>query len=527
MAGPAKTQLQAFTQFGRAAWQQADSPDVQTIWVLDGVYPQIAQGDRVVVESPAPADGAEPLLIAATIVETGLASVILAPGAPPVLGKATKLTLDKPVVMKRVHFREIHAGELVNPALTELPSESLLGTHLAAGTAEPLDQAGAPSLFAIAGDNDGGALLAGSVSVDARGQALLCGIAIAERAADRLRTPIRYHGNLINVTRGETVHDEILGSADAALPYQTFRLRKKPLTYLPDAAAPRGVAAALEVRVNGVLWAQAETFLAARPGDRVYIVRHDEAGETDIIFGEAARPPTGIDNVVATYRFGAGAASPPPGKLSQLADPLPDISEVIAPLRARGGADAEGPASLRRNAPRSTLTRDRAVSLADYGAIVSAYPGVLASDVQWCWVEAVQRAGVRAWILCEDGDASPDLAKALRKVGDPAIPVRVSAAAPNPHTIVVDVATAPGFAQSAVRKAVRDRLTDRDDGLLGLRRAPIGGAMFRSRIAQAVASVEGALAARKILFDGSDMPAALTFAQGHYPAFSLTIGDIP
>jgi hypothetical protein len=60
--------------------------------------------------------------------------------------------------------------------------------------------------------------------------------------------------NVVEVTHGETVKDEVLGSGDGSA-FQTYRLKQKPLSYLPS-TDPEGVAAVqstLLVTVNGVL----------------------------------------------------------------------------------------------------------------------------------------------------------------------------------------------------------------------------------------------------------------------------------
>ena len=63
------------------------------------------------------------------------------------------------------------------------------------------------------------------------------------------RTTVTIYGNVALATHGETIKDEILGSGDAGLPYQSFELQQSPLTYTP-ADASSGGTSTLEVRVN-------------------------------------------------------------------------------------------------------------------------------------------------------------------------------------------------------------------------------------------------------------------------------------
>ena len=130
---------------------------------------------------------------------------------------------------------------------------------------------------------------------------------------------------------------------------------------------------------------------------QVYIVRENDRGETVVTFdGRRASPlPTGTGNVIATYRFGAGAAAPPAGSITQIAKPVPGLTSVRNPVAAAGGADAEGPDSLRTSAPKSALLLGRAVSIQDMEAVApwrcpacalftSSGAGTAPSSGQWC-----------------------------------------------------------------------------------------------------------------------------------------------
>src|SRR4029453_6836230 len=98
----------------------------------------------------------------------------------------------------------------------------------------------------------------------------------------------------------------------------------------------------------------------------------NDAQEAVVTFGDGttgARLPTGVENITATYRFGAGAAKTPAGALSQLARPVAGLRRVVNPVAAGGGADADQPKDVRRNAPNSALLLGRAVSIPDFEAL--------------------------------------------------------------------------------------------------------------------------------------------------------------
>jgi hypothetical protein len=78
---------------------------------------------------------------------------------------------------------------------------------------------------------------------------------------ESLKTPITVFGNILEVSRGESVFDEVLGNGDPRQLHQAFKLKKKPLTYFFDAAVDDTHArTSLEVRVDGIAWREARSF---------------------------------------------------------------------------------------------------------------------------------------------------------------------------------------------------------------------------------------------------------------------------
>ena len=72
-----------------------------------------------------------------------------------------------------------------------------------------------------------------------------------------------------------------------------------------------------------------------------------------------ARLPAGSGNVLATYRIGSGAAAPPAGTLTVIANPIPGLRALRNPVAAGGGSDPDPPDMIRTYAPRSVLTFNR------------------------------------------------------------------------------------------------------------------------------------------------------------------------
>lgn len=239
------------------------------------------------------------------------------------------------------------------------------------------------------------------------------------------RDTVRICGNVALSTHGETVA-EVLGDGDATRTFQSFRLKSGPLTHV-SARNARGMAPAIELRVNRVRWDLAEDFRAAGPQDRVFTLRIDQDGGTRVVFGDGihgARLPTGQGNVEAIYRRGAGLSGHlEAGQLSLLATRPAGLKGVSNPLPPSGGADAERLDQARRNAPMGVLTLGRAVSLRDYEDFARGFASVAKARADWTFDGfarpiTITVAGQGGAILPESGDDMRNLRAALAAAGE-------------------------------------------------------------------------------------------------------------
>jgi hypothetical protein len=212
-------------------------------------------------------------------------------------------------------------------------------------------------------------------------------------------------GNVVLATHGETVVDEVLGSGDASSSFQSFQLKKSPVTFVPEAGAKNGAANTLEVRVDEVLWQETD-FLYGQGGDRrIYTTQVDDDGTMAVRFGDGqtgARLPTGSSNVLATYRQGIGSdGNVDAGALTTLLDRPVGLKKVENPQEAKGGSDPESLDAARGNAPNTVRTFDRIVSLRDFEDAARAYSGVAKACAAWQW-DGVERA-VLLTVAGDDG----------------------------------------------------------------------------------------------------------------------------
>ncbi len=201
------------------------------------------------------------------------------------------------------------------------------------------------------------------------------------------RHTVKIYANVAQATHGET-KTEILGSGNAAIPFQRFGLKQKPLTYVSSSSAS-GVATTLEVRVDDILWQEVPTFYNRTSEERIYITRAEDDGTTYVQFGNGitgARLSTGIENIVAKYRVGIGLEGDlKENQLSMLMDPQLGVKSVKNPMPTSGAEDPESIDNIRRNAPLTVLSLERIVSVMDFENFTSAFSGIGKARADLLW----------------------------------------------------------------------------------------------------------------------------------------------
>ena len=249
-----------------------------------------------------------------------------------------------------------------------------------------------------------------------------------------VRDTVAINANVVAATHGASVH-EVLGSGDGSAARQRFDLRQSPLTWT-SAPTARGVASSLLLRVNGLAWSERDSFLGAGPDDRVFVTRPNDDGSTRVEFGDGvngARPPSGLENVVADYRKGLGSAgNVEAGRLTLLQVRPLGVQGVTNPVPASGGADADGPEDIRVSAPLGMRTLGRIVSLQDYEDFARAFGGIAKSLATWSWHGQargvfVTVAGIDGADVPAGGPLQANLLAAMADASVPGVPVRVSA----------------------------------------------------------------------------------------------------
>lgn len=317
-----------------------------------------------------------------------------------------------------------------------------------------------------------------------------------------LLPPLRVLTNLLTVSRGQRVPSEILGGGDATVAGQRFTLKKSPLTYLASLSSDRPYRSTLRIWVQGSEWREVDDFYAQPPDARVFVTREDDEAHTTVHFGDGvngARLPSGVGNVVASYRYGSGHEAPGVASLSLILRALPGLQSIRNPVPVAGGEDPDPPSRIRRLGPRSVLTFGRAVSGDDYEVIAAQTPGVAQARAYWTWDVAQQRTLVSLFVG-DDAAAVTTTRLALAKSADPNRPVAVAQATKVRVRLSLTVRVEPDRQPAAVIDAVRSAIADPDLGLLGSAAVRIGGRLYESQVDDRCVEVPGVRAIRSVVF---------------------------
>jgi len=308
------------------------------------------------------------------------------------------------------------------------------------------------------------------------------------------RDTVTIYGNVVRATHGET-RTETLGSGDGSKALQRFTLHQSPLTYLA-APTPAGAESTLQVRVNDILWHEADSLADLGPTDRSYTTETDDASKTTAIFGNGqygTRLPTGVENVKAVYRTGIGKpGNVRAGQITLLATKPLGVKSVVNPQRASGGADRESRDSARRNVPLALLALDRLVSVEDYEDFARTYAGI--GKASAARLSNGRRQLVHLSIVGADNipidknsDLYLNLVQALQQLGDPNLPLQVDLCEVMFIVISAKVRLLPDYALEFVEPKIRAALLD----FFSFERRELGQSVFKSEVFSVIQAVPG------------------------------------
>ncbi len=278
-----------------------------------------------------------------------------------------------------------------------------------------------------------------------------------------VRKTFTVNANVAKATHGESIR-EVLGSGDAAVPFQKFVLKHAPLTFV-SAATPSGTLSTLQIRVNDILWHEVPSLYEREPAERIFITRQDDKGKTTVIFGDGkngSRLPTGQENVVATYRKGIGSKGLlKANQLSQLVSRPLGVKAVTNPHPPLDAQDGERLADARQNATLTMFTLGRAVSLKDYEDFARAFAGIAKS------LATLRRNGLRQEIFLtvagvNGAPVSDELIKKLQaaigQAGVPGVGIRAASFQAKFFRFVAKIQVLPDFLAEKVLQDIEMRV---------------------------------------------------------------------
>lgn len=475
---------------------------------LAGLVRTLKVGDQVVFTYPASGGASQMLATIAAIQDTIWDGTGSTPGQPDPKKPATTLIIPHTqlTIQQSLPFSSgagvtmlyywTEAARLVDQPVATWPNG---GTVLVPATPTRFP-ASANSANVLIADATG-AGVAATATTRSDGSLLVGGLPTPQPT---LQTPLSVMFNTLQMTRGQTVPAEVLGSGDPTQANQSFQLAKSPLTYLRKGNA---VVSTLTITVNRQPWTEVDNFYGQPPDAQVFVSSQDDSAVTTVQFGDGvngARLPAGAGNVVATYRIGSGSVAPPAGTLTVIANPIPGLRALRNPLAAGGGSDPDPPDQIRTYAPRSMLTFGRAVSAADFEAIAASVANGNRVSATWAWDSARQRGAVTIHVAADPTTVS-NVQAALAQAGDPNRPINVVTAQPLAVLVAMELLVSASVAASDVQAGIVAALTDPAQGVFGAAQLGIGQPVFNSQILAACQAVPGVVAIEILLFARADI----------------------
>jgi hypothetical protein len=328
-----------------------------------------------------------------------------------------------------------------------------------------------------------------------------------------VRSSVVVHANVALASHGESV-TQILGSGNAATPFQCFELKQLPLTFRA-AATESGAAPELTVRVDDIAWKDRDTLFGTAPRDQMFTLVADEQGRAFVEFGDGARGarlPSGVNNVRARFRKGLGVSgNVRADSLTQLTTRPLGLKGVSNPRPAEGGTDPESADQARQTMPLTTRTLGRAVSVLDYEDYARAYSGIAKARAEVLHLRSgptvvITIAGPNGTLISADSPIWTNLRDALAANGDPHVAVRLLSYNPSTFRIGLSVKTDLEFETTAVLAGVETALRTYFD----FDARNLGQPIQQSEVIHVVHGVPGVVAMNLELLYGGSQPAAQT-----------------
>lgn len=310
-------------------------------------------------------------------------------------------------------------------------------------------------------------------------------------------------GNVVEITHGESVTENPLGSGDQSQANQVFPLHQKPTTYVHDPQGDRGASDTLKVFVGDEGWTEVPSLAESGPNDHHFMTEIDENQVMSFMGGDGrygAKFPTGRNNISAQYRAGLGTVGNlGANAISVLPAPLPFVLSSTNPVPSAGGADPDTPESTRQLAQLSVRTLDRAVSVQDFQDLALTYSGIAKARATLSRVDG--RSAIVLVVATSGGEPLPDplrssLAAFLADRSVPNQNVLIRDYKRFPVRLSVEVHVRSNFLRAPTGVLVQQALgpgttPDGKEGYFNFNQRGLGQSLYLSDVYALVESLEG------------------------------------
>jgi len=382
------------------------------------------------------------------------------------------------------------------------------------------------------------------------------GVLYADMAAAAGNVALADHG--LTVSRPEPAVSEPGGrvpryglAATAVAPLtQQGRVRvsgsDRPVPVDADAAAGAAlrcdladVRPALDVRSEGDerRWTAVRDLLASGAGAREFVVETDNRGRALLRFGDGVhgRAPQPGARLTARVRLGSGSVGNVGAEaIGHVLAPFDGVSGVRNPLPAQGGLDPQPLAEARLYAPQAFRVQERAVTAADYAAVIEREPRVqrAVATRRWTgsWYTMFITVDRRGSDTIEPGFET-ELATFVERYRLAGHDVEID----GPRFVALDVelhvCTRPGHFPDVVEARLLDRFSAgvRAGGGLGFfhpDRLTFGEPLYLSAVIAAAMEVAGVAFVTPVTFQRLGRPAEGEIAAGRIPMGRLEIARL-
>lgn len=220
---------------------------------------------------------------------------------------------------------------------------------------------------------------------------------------------------------------------------------------------------------DGPVWEPRRDLLASGRFARHFVVETEADGSARLRFGDGqlGRAPVPGRPLHLTYRLGGGERGNVGAEAiahARVDGPAP-IARVRNPLSAAGGLAPETVEDVRRRAPQAFRRQERAVTEADYEALLQRRPDVQRASARLRWTGswhtfflAVDRVGG----LPVDAEHEERLAAGLERYRLAGHDLEIEPPRAAPLDVVVRVCVKPGYERAAVRRALEEAFSSGD-----------------------------------------------------------------